>query len=174
MHVTLLLGTARDGAQSINVANELAVRLKAHRVSFDYIKTGELLLNAHTIPSWSEQQNASQERWRAQVKKTDVFVMVLPEYNHSFPGEWKLLVDMLAVKEYSGKQVSMVTVSSGNFAGVRVMEQVLPVLVYLEFKIASERLHIGKVKEVFEHGMLKDEHVSERIDSFVNNLVSSF
>jgi len=173
MHITLLLGTARKEAVSRGVFEEIANRLVDSGVSFDAVKVGDIVSEARTVAPSDTSQTPAQAAWNAQVKKTDLFIMVLPEYNHSFPGEWKILMDLVAVKEYSGKQVAIATVSAGSFAGVRVMEHVLPVLMYLEFLVSVERLHIGNARELFQHGMLGDEHVSQRIDSFITRLTSS-
>ena len=109
-------------------------------------------------------------RWKKIVKKTDTFIFILPEYNHSFPGEWKLLVDSL-YKEYSGKKAYVVGVSGGVFSGVRVSDHVKHVLIELNFNVQKLGLQIGNVKDaISQDGEVLDGALSERIQKFVDQV----
>jgi NAD(P)H-dependent FMN reductase len=52
----------------------------------------------------------------------DGFIIVSPEYNHSYPGELKMLLDML-FSQYAHKPVGICGVSSGAWGGTRMVEQ---------------------------------------------------
>jgi NAD(P)H-dependent FMN reductase len=51
----------------------------------------------------------------------------VPEYNHSFPGLLKHVLDT-NLKEYIHKAVGVCGVSAGPFGGARMIESLLPVL----------------------------------------------
>ncbi len=51
----------------------------------------------------------------------DAFVIVVPEYNHSFPGSLKKLLDS-ELQNYNHKPVAFAGVSSGPWGGVRAIE----------------------------------------------------
>ena len=55
------------------------------------------------------------------------FILVVPEYNHSFPGLLKHVLDS-CLSEYIHKAVGLVGVSAGPFAGTRVVQGLLPVM----------------------------------------------
>jgi NAD(P)H-dependent FMN reductase len=57
----------------------------------------------------------------------DALVIVTPEYNHSFPGLLKHVLDS-CLKEYIHKAAGIVGVSAGPFGGVRAIQDFLPVI----------------------------------------------
>jgi NAD(P)H-dependent FMN reductase len=132
------------------------------------VSPADFLTRSATIPAWGEGgADHAPSAWREVVAATDSFVFVLPEYNHSFPGEWKLLIDSLS-KDYRGKRAYLVGVSNGTFGGARMMMQVVPILVYLGFSIAPERLYVSKVHETYaEGGTPVDADAQLRLNEFV-------
>src|SRR5258705_7085548 len=63
----------------------------------------------------------------ATVERADGLIIVAPEYNHSFPGLLKHVLDT-NLKEYVHKAVGVCGVSAGPFGGARMIERLLPVL----------------------------------------------
>ena len=63
----------------------------------------------------------------ATVERADGLIIVAPEYNHSFPGLLKHVLDT-NLKEYIHKAVGVCGVSAGPFGGVRMIQSLLPVL----------------------------------------------
>ena len=172
MQITIVQGTARIDNKSHHVVQTLHEKFKAAGAEVSLVKAGEHVEKAATVPPWGEGgANDSPTKWKEIAERTDMFVMVLPEYNHGYPGEWKLLMDSL-YKEFEGKHVAVVGVSGGNFAGARVMEHVMPVLLEFKMRILPQRLHVGNVKSQFdEEGNLTDEKTEERFDKFVTGLL---
>lgn len=172
MNITIVLGTARQERNSEHVANALNTSFQQKEdIRATLVDTREVVKVPHTIPAWVESD--IYKDWREIAKNTDVFIHVLPEYNHGYPGEWKLLVDS-ALDEYKGKKAYIVGVSGGIFSGVRVADHVKPVLVELGVYVEKKGLYIGNVKQVFdETGTLKDQAVNKRLNEFVDQVVAS-
>ncbi|HVI80709.1 MAG TPA: NAD(P)H-dependent oxidoreductase, partial [Candidatus Acidoferrum sp.] len=63
----------------------------------------------------------------ATVQRADGLIIVAPEYNHSFPGLLKHVLDT-NLKEYIHKAVGVCGVSAGPFGGARMIQSLLPVL----------------------------------------------
>lgn len=59
--------------------------------------------------------------------KANAFIFVISEYNHSYPGRFKTLLDS-EFKNYDSKYSLLVGVSDGVFGGSRALESILPVL----------------------------------------------
>jgi len=170
MNITIVLGTARTGRNSERVYLALQEMFpKNKNANVTSVDVRDYVQLPQTIPSWGEGgADTKESKWKTVVKDTDAFVFILPEYNHSFPGEWKLLVDTLS-KEYSGKTAYIVGVSSGVFAGVRVSDHVKTVLIELNFSVPKVGLYIGKVADVItEQGTINDEALKDRIAQFVD------
>src|SRR5206468_11931355 len=60
-------------------------------------------------------------RFSAAMERADAIVVVTPEYNRSFPGLLKHVLDS-CLKEYIHKAAGVVGVSAGPFGGARVIE----------------------------------------------------
>lgn len=170
--ILVVNGTARADNQSAAVTKLLATKLAAAGANVHEVYAADHVTIPRTIPGWQEAENqAVYGPWRELVVGADLLVFVLPEYNHGYPGEWKLLMDAL-YQEYNGKQAALVGVSGSSFAGARVLENVLPVLAELQLQVRPERLYIGKVKSLLtETGEVADAAVAERVDNFVAALV---
>ena len=59
---------------------------------------------------------------REKARRSDGFIIVSPEYNHGYPGELKMLLNML-FSQYAHKPVGICRVSSGAWGGTRMVEQ---------------------------------------------------
>jgi hypothetical protein len=98
-------------------------------------------------------------------------VIVAPEYNHSFPGLLKHVLDS-CLSEYIHKAVGLVGVSAGPFAGIRVVQGLLPVMRELGLVTIFWDINIGQVGKVFaEDGRLLDEAFVRRSDRFIRELI---
>ena len=101
----------------------------------------------------------------------DGLVIVTPEYNHSFPGLLKHILDS-CLKEYIHKPAGIVGVSAGPFGGVRVIQDFLPVLRELGLVNIFWDVNFGNVGKVFdESGNLLDQAFVGRSDKFLNELI---
>jgi NAD(P)H-dependent FMN reductase len=66
-------------------------------------------------------------QFSATVARADGLILVVPEYNHSFPGLLKHVLDT-NLKEYIHKAVGVCGVSAGPFGGARMIQSLVPVL----------------------------------------------
>lgn len=171
MNITIVLGTGREGRMSEHVARVTKEAFAADvrcRVTLVDVRTQVVV--PYTIPAWEKSRQYAP--WRTLARESDAFIFVLPEYNHGYPGEWKLLMDA-AYKEYAGKRAYVVGVSSGVFAGVRVADHVRPVLVEFGMRVEKTALHIGNVNEAFDdEGALQEADTRNRLEAFVQKVVS--
>ena len=101
----------------------------------------------------------------------DALVIVTPEYNHSFPGLLKHVLDS-CLKEYIHKAAGIVGVSAGPFGGTRVIENFLPVLREFGLVTIFWDVNFGSVNKVFdESGHLLDQAFVRRTDKFLKELI---
>jgi NAD(P)H-dependent FMN reductase len=101
----------------------------------------------------------------------DALVIVTPEYNHSFPGLLKHILDS-CLKEYIHKAAGIVGVSAGPFGGVRAIQDFLPVMRELGLVNIFWDVNFGNVASVFDpSGKLLDRAFVKRADKFLDELV---
>ncbi|HSC28703.1 MAG TPA: NAD(P)H-dependent oxidoreductase, partial [Vicinamibacterales bacterium] len=110
-------------------------------------------------------------RVSALLSRADALVIVSPEYNHSFPGLLKHVLDGY-LKEYVHKAVGVVGVSAGIFGGARGIQDLLPVLRELGLVTIFWDVNIGPVSKVFDgEGRLLDPAFVGRAQKFLDELV---
>lgn len=167
--VTLILGTAREGRESEKAAKYVQGIMNATEgIECQFIDVRDYAGTA-TVPSWDEGSELRQ-KWSDIVTNSDGFVIVAPEYNHSFPGELKILMDK-AYKEYDRKPVGICAVSAGGFGGTRMVSSIIPYLTALQTVPLNKSVHFSGVKELFdESGSITDDGMEKKVQGMLEEL----
>ncbi len=142
--ILVVLGTARDGNFSEKVAEfvfDLLKKREKLEVELVYVKD---FLFGKTIEDPTKDPKT--DDWKHRVLSSKAIVIVSPEYNHSFPGELKILLDAL-YEEYENKPVLVIGVSSGALGGSRMVESLKPVLVELGFNVLRKSEYFSNIQE---------------------------
>lgn len=166
MYIPILLGTARKGRRSEHVAKWLLGKIEqaGHKTGLIDVRDYRLEATDNT----GEPLEA--KKWAKLVKEVDGLIIVSPEYNHSYPGELKMMLDML-YSEYKGLPVGTCAVSEGNFGGARVVEGLIPLYVNFGMVPAQYPLNVFVVNETFSaEGGLSDESYNKKCDKFLDSL----
>lgn len=146
--LTILLGTARKNRQSQKVAHYLLDFFKKFKeLDTNLVDIKDYATN-YTIAAWEEDEAANP--WREVAAKTDAFIFVVPEYNRSFPGELKIVLDS-ELAAYSNKPVILAGVSIGGFGGLAALNSLLPALHKMGFRVLPGQLHFPEVEELFKN-----------------------
>ena len=167
LNIPVILGTSRKGRASVHAARLLADLLNRRAgVSSDVIDIASL-----PLPVDDAGEAIKNATFSAAISAADGLVIVAPEYNHSFPGLLKHTLDS-CLNEYIHKAVGLVGVSAGPFAGIRVVQSLLPVMRELGLVTTFWDINIGQVAKVFsEDGRLLDEAFVRRSDRFIRELI---
>src|SRR5438128_7456745 len=165
--IPAILGTARQGRQSENVARFVFEQTKKRAdVETELIDVRKLPMRLDD--AGEQMKDAS---FSATIERCDGIILVVPEYNHGYPGLLKHALDM-NLKEYIHKVVGICGVSAGLFGGARVIEQLLPVMRELGLVAIFEDVNFGKVGTLFdERGNLLDESYVRSVEKFVDDLI---
>ncbi len=106
--------------------------------------------------------NSPFESVRRRIVESDRFVFVVPEYNGSYPGILKLLIDNSPFPEsFRGKKCALAGLSSGMFGNLRGLDQLENVLHYLQAATLPYRIHIPRVPH--ENGNLFEILSAEQV-----------
>ena len=141
LNIPVILGTGRLGRRSEAVAKLAVDELKERGVVTTLIDVADFGLTATATPG----AGTSVDVYREIVAAADGIIIVAPEYNHGYPGELKLLLDA----DYAGyrlKPVGVISVSAGLLGGVRMFEQLIPVLTALRMVVAPG-VHVPEVEK---------------------------
>jgi len=167
LFIPIILGTARQGRRSEHVSRFVLEQTKKRaEVETEFIDVRALPMR---LDDAGEQMKDA--RFSATIERCDGIILVVPEYNHGYPGLLKHALDM-NLKEYIHKAVGICGVSAGLFGGARVIEALLPVMRELGLVTIFEDVNFGKVGTLFdEQGNLLDESYLRRVDKFLNELI---
>jgi NAD(P)H-dependent FMN reductase len=111
-------------------------------------------------------------QFSATAARADGLILVVPEYNHSFPGLLKHVLDT-NLKEYIHKAVGVCGVSAGPFGGARMIESLIPVLRELGLVAIFWDVYFGTAGKLFDPatGKITDPAYSRRVEKFLNELI---
>jgi NAD(P)H-dependent FMN reductase len=167
LFIPVILGTARQGRQSEHVARFVFEQTMKHvDVETELIDVRELPMRLDDAGEQMKDPGFS-----ATIERCDGIILVVPEYNHGYPGLLKHALDM-NLKEYIHKAVGICGVSAGSFGGARVIENLLPVMRELGLVAIFEDVNFGRVGTLFdEHGNLLEQSYVRRVDKFLNELI---
>jgi len=167
LSIPVILGTTRTGRMSSHAARFIVGELgKRPGVVTELIDIAELNLRVD-----SAGEDVKDPRFSAAMEWADAIVIVTPEYNHSFPGLLKHVLDS-CLKEYIHKAVGIVGVSAGAFGGSRVIEHFQPVLRELGLVSIFWDVNFGSIAKVFHaNGQLLDHAYLARTDKFLKELI---
>jgi len=167
LSIPVILGTTRKGRMSRHAAQFILGEVRNRDgVITELIDIAELKL-----PVDDAGEAIKDPRFAAAMERADGVIIVSPEYNHSFPGLLKHVLDS-CLKEYIHKPAGIVGVSAGAFGGARVIEHFQPVLRELGLVSIFWDVNFGHVHKVFDQsGRLLDDSYIRRTDKFLSELV---
>lgn len=145
--LAVIVGSTRPGRRARLVADWVVACATRHGATGTTALTAEIvdlaevdlpLLDEPMPAAVGDYARAHTKRWAELVAGFDGFVIVAPEYNHSYPAVVKNAIDYLFV-EWHDKAVGLVTY--GLQGGTRAAEHLRPVL--SEVKAACVRTQVG-------------------------------
>jgi len=167
LSIPVILGTTRKGRMSAHAARFMVEQIERRQdVTTDLIDLSKL-----PAPIDDAGESIKDPAFAEKMTMADALVLVTPEYNHSFPGLLKHVLDS-CLKEYIHKAAGIVGVSAGPFGGVRAIQDFLPVIRELGLVNIFWDVNFGNVATVFDaSGKLLDEAFINRADKFLDELV---
>lgn len=167
MYIPIILGTAREGRQS-----EKAAKFMLDEVKKAGIQTELIDVRDYRIPATDNtQKSPAAKKLAEKISRADGYIIVSPEYNHGYPGELKMMLDML-YRQYFNKPVGICGVSAGPLGGTRAVEQLRLVAIELHMVPIREAVYFPNVYDLFdETGEIKDaEAYKKRAAVFLEEL----
>lgn len=167
LFIPIILGTVRQGRASENVANfVLGEMQKRAGIETELIDIRNLGLSVDDAGEAIKDPHFSET-----IARADGLVLVVPEYNHGYPGLLKHVLDS-NLKEYIHKAVGVCGVSAGGLGGARVIENLLPVLRELGLVTIFWDGNFSNAQELFDaDGNILDQAYVKRIDKFLGELI---
>ncbi|WP_369394357.1 NADPH-dependent FMN reductase [Streptomyces sp. CG1] len=174
--IGIILGSTRPGRRGEQIAKWVHERATG-RTDADF-EVIDLL--DHPLPHLDEPEPALASRGRYQHQHTrawadtiasfDGFVIVTPEYNHSFPGVLKNAIDHLYA-EWNNKAVGFV--SYGGAGGAHAVEQLRLICGALQMADVAPRVSLSLRTEFENHTVFKpSDHNVTALDILLNQVIA--
>lgn len=129
----IIVASTRAGRKGLAVAQWVERMARAHAgfevELVDLAEVGLPVFDEPNHPRLGQYVHQHTKDWSASVSRADAFVLVTPEYNHSFPASLKNALDYLS-REWADKPVGLVSYG-GVSAGLRAATALKPVLAAL-------------------------------------------
>jgi NAD(P)H-dependent FMN reductase len=164
--IPVILGTARQGRMSEHVANFVHGEVAKQ----PNVETQLVDIRTMSLSTTDAGEAIKDAEFSATVAHADALILVVPEYNHGYPGLLKHVLDT-NLKEYIHKAVGICGVSAGGFGGTRVIENLLPVMRELGLVTIFWDGNFSSSYTLFnERGEIQDDSYVRRIDKFLKEL----
>lgn len=175
LKIYIILGSTREGRKGETVA----------RWVYDYVKTQKDIqvklidLRDYPMPFYEEPLPSSMlngniknpiiKKWLKKVEEADAYIIVTPEYNHSFPAVLKNALDY-PYSEWNKKPVGFVSYG-GSANGARAVEQLRLIAIELQMAAIRAGVHISMMQKPFdEQGKMSPAHYDHYTKALQNLL----
>lgn len=144
-HIAIISGTNRENNRSLQIATHLAEiyhSLEAPTKVLDLSLLPEDIFR----PSAYATKPASFDPWAKTILGADGVLMVIPEYNGSFPGILKYFIDLLPFPEaFEERPVAFVGIAGGSWGALRAVEHMQGVVGYRNAHVFPGRVFLPTV-----------------------------
>jgi len=153
LYIPVIEGTTRPKRMSLLVAKFL-VEIGQ---SIEGVKTELVDPTHYSLPGDGNDEENKDPKYSKITKEADGFFVIVPEYNHGYPGTLKRLLDS-EMKNYIHKPVSFAGVSAGPWGGTRGIENLVPVVRELGLVATFGDVQFPVVQKLFNSdGIIEDE-----------------
>ncbi len=162
---TIISGTNRPGSNTIRVASLYHQLLKNKEIDAHFLS-----LEGLNVATRNTSIEKVEQEMLIPAKK---FIFIVPEYNGSFPGVLKSLLDNTDIQQsWWGKKAMLTGVSTGRAGNLRGMEHLTGVLHYLRMHVYYNKLPISVVNKLITiDNKIEDSAtlkvINEQLDGFI-------
>ncbi|WP_421940930.1 NADPH-dependent FMN reductase [Pedobacter sp.] len=170
--ITIIAATNRPHSNTLKVAKYYQKQLKEKGVETNIFSLEHLPVDVLNTDMYGKRSDEFQ-KIQDMISDTEKFLFIMPEYNGSYPGVLKVLIDACNFPDsFYDKKAALVGVSSGKYGNIRGVEHFTGVCHYIHLHILPLRLHIPNIKtELNEAGDLIQpdtiKFTNEQIDKFI-------
>lgn len=165
LYIAVLAGTTREQRESIKAAKYIAeIGSQQPGVNIIFVDPKEF-----TFPGDGNDPEGKDPRYSDITAKADAFFVVTPEYNHSFPGSLKRMLDS-ELENYNHKPVAFAGCSNGNWGGTRAIESLVPAVRETGLVVMSWDVYFPYVQNIFDEAGNPKPEFTDRYAKSVTKL----
>jgi NAD(P)H-dependent FMN reductase len=162
--IQIILGSTRQGRQGEIVGSWFKKEAeKRTDLEFEYLD-----LRDWKLPFFGAADSPLVANWQARIAEADGYIIITPEYNHSFTAALKNALDY-GGKSWRNKPVGFVGYTVGDVGAARAVEQLRLVAIELQLAPIREAVHISGVVGALPES-LGSEAMRNRLERFFAQL----
>lgn len=163
--IAVLAGTTREQRESIKAAQFVA-EIGKQQLGVDIIFVDP---KDFSFPGDGNDPEGKDPKYTEITVKADAFFIVTPEYNHSFPGSLKRMLDS-ELGNYNHKPVAFAGCSNGNWGGTRAVESLVPAVRETGLVVMSWDVYFPYVQNIFDENGNPKPEFADRYTKSLNKL----
>ena len=170
--ITIIAATNRPNSNTLKVAKYYQQQLKLKGVESNLFSLEHLPIDFLNTDMFGKRSEAFQ-KIQDLISATDKFLFVMPEYNGSYPGVLKVLIDACNFPDsFYDKKTALVGLSSGKYGNIRGVDHFTGVCHYIHLHILPLRIHIPNIKTELDvdGNLIKEDTIkftNEQIEKFI-------
>ena len=175
-NISIITGSTREGRSSLKVANAVKNLAPKDKHNFEIVDIKEydlpFLSESETPSSTKKRSNSNISKWSSKIANSDAFIIIVPEYNRSYPAVLKNAIDVL-FHEWQNKPVLFIGYSGGKSGGSYAIKHFEDISNELKLKMQKDNVKIPAIWKAFNiDNSLTDKTIEKNIISAINNLVN--
>lgn len=169
--IEVISGTDRPNSFSLKVANYLVGIYGEHHKAVQLMDLAKLNLADAAGGGYYQGARGTFKEAEERVHKADGLVIIVPEYNGSYPGILKLFIDYWRYPStFEHRPVAFVGLG-GRWGGLRPVEHLQQALGYRNAFCFPQRVFLSNVKNIFKDDKIEDPMVHDLIQTQARDFV---
>ncbi|WP_316831168.1 NADPH-dependent FMN reductase [Pedobacter aquatilis] len=170
--ITIIAATNRPNSNTLKIARYYQQQLKIKGAEAKLLSLEHLPADVLNTDMYGK-RSAAFQKIQDLISSTDKFLFIMPEYNGSYPGVLKVLIDACTFPDsFYDKKAALVGISSGKYGNIRGVDHFTGVCHYVHLNILPLRLHIPNIKSELDAdgNLIKEDTIkftNEQIDKFI-------
>jgi len=163
--ITIISGTNRLDSHTEKIAQYYLLALKSKGFDAEILSLKNLPEAFLNTDLYGKRSADFQKIIDTYIESQTKFVFIVPEYNGSYAGVFKLFLDAIPPKLWIDNKACLVGVATGRAGNLRGMEHLTNVLNYLKLNVYYNKLPISKVDTLLDaNGNIIDADTIKVID----------
>ena len=160
--ITIISGTNRKNSNSLKVSKTCDKILQEQGADSQICCLTELPDNFFSLIYEKDSPGYSQ-MIDTYITKADRLVVVLPEYQGSYPGVLKAFLDSIDPKLIAEKKACLIGVASGRGGGIRPQSHFTDVLHHLKVEVFSSQPKLSGIDRLVDDVFLQDPSAIDQL-----------
>jgi NAD(P)H-dependent FMN reductase len=171
--ITIISGTNRQNSVSAKVAHLYQSLLIQHQVESNIIDLADLPKDfVYTALYDNNGKNPEFNKFLEQIRNSDKYVFIIPEYNGSFPGVLKAFIDgMEYPNSFQNKKCALVGISSGMQGAGLALSHMTDIFNYLGMNVLALKPKLARIESNFDGEEVTDKLYSQLLEEQVKKLL---